>query len=261
MDYLQSYYENYDEDGRLLSRHGQVEYLTTMKYIDRHLHSGMRILEIGAGTGRYSHALARKGYAVDAVELMQHNIDIFSKRTTPGENISIRQGNAIDLSFIDDAQYDMVLLLGPMYHLYTEDEQKKALTEALRVLKPGGLLYTAYCISDATIFDFGFRRGNIHDVLQKGLLDIETFTAKSTPAEVFQLYRQSDAVRLMAELPCHRLHYVGTDMYTNYMRQTVDEMDDATFDVYLQYHFCICERADMVGLTHHSLDIVQKDQP
>lgn len=60
-DYLKDFYNNYDEDGRLQTRHGMVEYLTTMKYIEKYLEKGMRILEIGAGTGRYSHTFARKG--------------------------------------------------------------------------------------------------------------------------------------------------------------------------------------------------------
>lgn len=78
-EHLNTYYENYDEEGRLLSKHGQVEYLTTMKYIKKYLKPGMRILEIGAGTGRYSLTLARMGYHVEALELVQHNIDIFKK--------------------------------------------------------------------------------------------------------------------------------------------------------------------------------------
>ena len=67
---LTEYYSTYDEDGRLRSKHGSVEFLTTMRYIEKYLKPGMRILEIGAGTGRYSHALAQKGYEVDAVELV-----------------------------------------------------------------------------------------------------------------------------------------------------------------------------------------------
>ena len=66
-----------------------VEYLTTMRYIEKYLRPGMRILEIGAATGRYSHALARQGYRVDAVELVEHNIEIFKQNTKPGENITI----------------------------------------------------------------------------------------------------------------------------------------------------------------------------
>lgn len=56
--YLNEFYKNYDEEGRLLNRHGNVEFVTTMKYIGKYLKEGMRILEIGAATGRYSHTLA-----------------------------------------------------------------------------------------------------------------------------------------------------------------------------------------------------------
>ena len=76
-DYLTNFYEAYDEEGRLSSKHGMVEYITTMKYIEKYLKPKMRILEIGAATGRYSHALAQRGYRVDAVELVEHNIEIF----------------------------------------------------------------------------------------------------------------------------------------------------------------------------------------
>ena len=86
---LEQFYNNYDEDGRLRSRHGMVEYLTTMRYIERYLRPGMRILEIGAGTGRYSHSLAQKGYQVDSVELVEHNIEVFKSKTTAGERITI----------------------------------------------------------------------------------------------------------------------------------------------------------------------------
>ena len=76
-DYLKLYYETHDEDTRLTTRTGRLEFLTTMRYLERYLKPGMRILEIGAATGRYSHTLARMGYQVDALELIDHNIEIF----------------------------------------------------------------------------------------------------------------------------------------------------------------------------------------
>lgn len=97
-DYLTNYYERYDEEGRLISKHGMVEYITTMKYIEKYLKPNMRVLEIGAATGRYSHALAQKGHRVDAVELVEHNIEIFKQNTIVGEPVTITQGNAMDLS-------------------------------------------------------------------------------------------------------------------------------------------------------------------
>ena len=256
---LTNYYSGYDEEGRLLSRHGSVEYLTTIRYIEKYLKPGMRVLEIGAATGRYSHALARKGYQVDAVELVQHNIDLFKQNTKPGEQVTIRQGNAMDLNFFGDETFDITLLLGPMYHLFTVEEQKQALAEAIRVTKPGGVIFAAYCGNDATMVQYCFGRGMLKEQHYKNLVDPVTFKAASDPAELFQLYRKEDIDALMADFPVTRLHYVGTDMATNYMRSTIDEMDDELFALYLQYHFVICERSDMVGTSHHILDVFQKN--
>ncbi len=255
---LTEYYGSYDEDGRLRSRHGMVEFLTTMRYIEKYLRPGMRVLEIGAATGRYSHALAQKGYTVDAVELVQHNIDIFREKTLPGENVTIRQGNAKDLQFFADETFDITLLLGPMYHLYTEAEQKQALSEAIRVTKRGGIVFAAYCGNDATMVQYCFGRGMLKLEHYRNLVDLETFKASSDPAELFQLYRREDIDALMADFDVKRLHYVGTDMATHYMRQTIDEMDEEFYQLYLKYHFTICERADMVGTSHHILDVFQK---
>ena len=257
---LTEFYSGYDEDSRLLSKHGSVEYLTTMRYIEKYLKPGTRILEIGAATGRYSHALARRGYRVDAVELIQHNIEIFHQRTQPGEDVNIRQGNAKDLSFYSDDTFDMTLLLGPMYHLFTDAEQKQALSEAIRVTKPGGVIYAAYCGNEATLVQYCFGRGMIREKRYRDLIDPVTFKASSDPAELFQLYRKEDIDTLMAGLPVSRLHYVGTDMATNYMRGTIDEMDEELFDLYLQYHFAICERSDCVGTSHHILDVFRKEE-
>lgn len=255
---LTEFYTNYDEEGRLLSRHGQVEYLTTMRYIEKYLRHGMRVLEIGAATGRYSHTLARQGYRVDAVELVQHHIDIFRSLTQPGEEVTIRQGNAKDLSCFEDEMFDMTLLLGPMYHLFTVEEQLQALSEAIRVTKKGGIIMAAYCGNDATMVQFCFGRGMLKEQRYRELVDFETFKASSDPAELFQLYRIEDIDALMANFATERLRFVGTDMATNYMRPVVDEMDDAFFDLFLQYHFTICERQDMVGVSHHFLDIFRK---
>ncbi len=255
---LTEYYGSYDEDGRLRSRHGMVEFLTTMRYIEKYLRPGMCVLEIGAATGRYSHALAQKGYTVDAVELVQHNIDIFREKTQPGENVTIRQGNAKDLQFFSDETFDITLLLGPMYHLYTVEEQKQALSEAIRVTKRGGIVFAAYCGNDATMVQYCFGRGMLKLEHYRNLVDLETFKASSDPAELFQLYRREDIDALMADFDVKRLHYVGTDMATHYMRQTIDEMDEEFYQLYLKYHVTICERSDMVGTSHHILDVFQK---
>lgn len=258
-DYLANYYEHYDEDGRLLSKHGMVEYITTMKYVEKYLKSGMRILEIGAGTGRYSHALARKGYHVDAVELVAHNIELFKQNTTPNETVTIRQGNATDLSMFEENTYDITLLLGPMYHLFTTEDKLKALSEAIRVTKKNGIVFAAYCMGDASILSYGFIRGEIHKIIKNCMLNTETFDTFSHPWDIFELHRKEDIDRLRSEFHVTQLHFVASDGYTNHMRKTVDNMDDQMYELYLKYHLATCERPDMMGYSHHTLDIFRKE--
>ena len=256
---LARYYENYDEDARLTSRRGTVEFLTTMRYIERYLRPGMRILEIGAATGRYSHSLARKGYTVDAVELVEHNIERFRQNTQPGENIAVIQGNAKDLGAFADNTYDITLLLGPMYHLFTREEQLQALCEAIRVTRRGGIIFSAYCMADASILAYGFVRGEIHNIIDKCMLDPVTFETFSKPWDLFELYRREDIDALRSHFPVTQLHYLATDGYANHMRQTLEEMDEKTFGLFLQYHFATCERVELTGYSNHTLDIFRKD--
>ena len=249
--YLIDFYNTYDEDRRLALKHGSVEFLTTMRYINKYIRPGHRVLEIGAGTGRYSHALARQGYSVDAVELVQHNMDVFREKTLPEENITIRQGNALDLSAFPDDKYDITLLLGPLYHLYSKEDKEQAIREAIRVTKKGGVIFAAYVISDGCLLDEGFHRGNISvaDYVREGLLDSETFAAKSEPKDLFELVRKEDIDELMSIFPVTRLHYVATDGCALFMREAVDTMDEETFQLYLKYHFATCEREDLAGVT------------
>ncbi|WP_107572025.1 class I SAM-dependent methyltransferase [Clostridioides difficile] len=258
--YLIDFYNTYDEDSRLALKHGMVEFLTTMHYINKYIKPGDCVLEIGAATGRYSHTLARQGYDVDAVELVEHNIEVFRKNTQSNENISIIQGNAMDLSIFPDNKYDITLLLGPLYHLYNKEDKQQALHEAIRVTKPGGVVFVAYVISDGCLIDEGFHRGNINvsEYIEKGLIDPQTFAAKSEPKDLFELVRKENIDDLMSVFNVTRLHYVASDGLALYMREAVDSMNDDAFALYLKYHLATCEREDLVGVTSHAIDIFRK---
>lgn len=258
--YIIDFYNHYDENARFASKHGTVEFLTTLRYIEKYLKPGDRVLEIGAGTGRYSHELARRGYTVDAVELVEHNIESFRKNTLPNEKISVTQGNALDLSAFPNDRYDMTLLLGPLYHLYQEEDKRQAIAEAIRVTKPDGIIFAAYVISDGCLLDDGFRQSsfNVAEYIRNGMLDPETFAAKSEPKDLFELVRKEDVDELMSAFPVTRLHYVATDGCALLIREAIDAMDNETFELYLKYHFATCERADLLGVTSHAVDIFKK---
>ena len=260
MDFLEEYYTLRDEDARLLSQHGQVEYLTTMKYIHEYLrgNDGARILEVGAGTGRYSVALAKEGLSVAAVELVAHNLEILRSKLDGTENIEVVQGNALDLSAYADGVFDLTLVLGPMYHLYTKEDKLRALREAARVTKPGGVLMVAYCMNEATIIQYVFVQNHLQEVFEKSLIAPD-WLARSDPSEVFELIRVEGINELNAAAGLRRLKLVATDGATNYMRGVIDEMDAAAFRKWLDYHFATCERQDLIGASNHALDILRKE--
>lgn len=259
MNYLEEYYNSYDEEGRLLSKHGQVEYLTTMKYIKESLEriNEPLLLEIGAGTGRYSVTLAKEGFDVTAVELIRHNLEILNGKLDGSEKIKTYQGNALNLSFLPDNTYDLTLLLGPMYHLYTKQDKIKALSEAIRVTKPGGRLFVAYCMNEPTIVQYVFGLDHLHEVLDNNMVT-DDWHCKSEPKDLFELVRIEDIEELDDSFPVERFKLVATDGATNYMRDRIDTMDDETFSKWIEYHFSICERQDLIGASHHTLDIIKK---
>lgn len=259
MSYLDDYYNSYDEDGRLLSRHGQVEYLTTMKYIDECL-SGVtepNILEVGAGTGRYSVTLARQGYRVTAVELIEHNLELLRAKLDGTEPITALQGNALDLSALPDAAFDLTMLLGPMYHLYTREDKLKALGEAVRVTKSGGHILAAYCMNEPTVVMYVFGLNHLRDVMDLNMLTSD-WHCISKPKDLFEMVRTEDIAALDAELPVKRVKLIAADGATNYNRELIDAMDDETFDKWMDYHFTTCERQDLIGASHHTLDILRR---
>ena len=258
IEYITNYYNDYDEEGRLLRIFNSLEYITTMKYIKQYLRKEMKILEIGAGTGRYSLTLAEEGYRVDAVDLVQHNIDIFKSKMKPNHKVTIKQGDACNLDYIKDNTYDITLLLGPMYHLYHDEDKLKALSEAIRVTKSNGVIFVAYCGNDAVVYDYIFRRDNLRYYKENNYID-DNFHTASVPEFIIELYRKEDVDRLMANFNTKRLHYVGTDMISRFIADEIDNMDSYTFENYVKFHLQMCERNDMVGLSTHMLDVFRKE--
>ena len=260
MNYLEEYYNKYDEEGRLLSRHGQVEYLTTMRYIEECLEgiSDPSILEIGAGTGRYSVTLAKRGFNVTAVELIEHNLGILRSKLDGTEPITAIQGNALELSLFPDTFFDLTMLLGPMYHLYTKGEKLRALSEAVRVTKSGGHILVAYCMNEPTVIQYVFGLNHLHEVMDLNMLTSD-WHCISEPKDLFEMVRTEEIADLDSTVPVKRIKLVATDGATNYMREYIDAMDDETFGKWMEYHFTICERQDLIGASHHTLDVLRKE--
>lgn len=256
MTELEQYYNKFNEEKRLSSRHGQVEYITTMKYIHKYLEDMPQaaILDIGAGTGRYSVALAQEGYDVTAVELVKYNLGILKSKNS---SVKAYQGNALNLKRFADESFDMTLLFGPMYHLYTEEDKQKALAEAKRVTKPNGIILVAYCMNEYCVLTYAFKEGHIRECLQKDRLT-EDFHSSAEAKNLYDYVRIEDIDALNEAAGLKRIQIISPDGPANYMRPVLNAMDEETFSLFIQYHLATCERADLIGAGAHTVDILRK---
>lgn len=254
MNNLEEYYNKFNEDKRLNTRRGQVEFITNMKYIHKYLKKGDKILDIGAGTGKYSLSLDKEGYEVTAVELVKRNIQIINKKNPHLKTIL---GNALDLSMIKDNTYDVVLLFGPMYHLKKREDQIKALAEAKRVIKKEGIIFVSYCMNDYAVITHGFIEGNIQENIKNQQIDQE-FKILENGNPLYDYVRIEDINKINKTTKLKRIQIVSSDGMTNYIRGTLNKMSKEIFNIYLKYHLSICERKDFLGVSTHLLDILKK---
>jgi ubiquinone/menaquinone biosynthesis C-methylase UbiE len=144
---IEHYYD--EQPGReweRLERH-RTEFAVTMRALNEHLSPPpARVLDCGGGPGRYAIELASRGYEVTLFDLSAACLRLArEKAAQAGVTLAgFEQGTATDLSHFPDNSFDAVLLMGPLYHLLEEAERRQALTEAYRVLKPGGQCFAAF---------------------------------------------------------------------------------------------------------------------
>lgn len=249
---IEQHYNKHPEDLRLQRRHGIVEFETTMHHLHRFLQPGQFILDIGAGTGRYTSALMAEGYKVKAVELVRRNIDVFLKREPSADVV---QGDARNMPFLPDDSADVTLLLGPLYHLIGDEEKLKALNEAKRVTKPGGLIFVAYLMNEYSILSYCFDEERINDLLSKGVVD-KDYHIRAEETELYDYVRIDDINRLNEKAGLKRVTIFSPDGAADYMRTRLNRMSDETFARFIEYQKCISERADLLGAGSHIVDVV-----
>lgn len=261
---LEAYYNKFNEDKRLDSRHGRVEFITSQKYIHESLEAvgkdrepgQIKILDIGAGTGRYSIPLAQEGYDVTAVELVKHNLGRLKQK---GCGVHAYQGNALNLKRFERDSFDVTLLFGPMYHLHEKEEKLTALQEAVRVTKPGGRILVAYVMNEFTVLTYGFKEKHILEALQNDMLTEDYHcTEKANP--FYSMVRLEDIAELDAQVNAARVRIIAADGAANYMRQYLNALSEEEFDAFVNYHLATCERMDLMGASAHTVDILEKGE-
>ena len=284
MTNIEKYYNKFHEEHRLTTRHGQVEFRTTLHYIEEAIRwlsdaerrietdydwksvknradrvglglstSPLKIADIGAGTGRYSVELCHRGYDVTAVELVKHNLEILRAKH---ENIKTWQGDARNLSFLDDKSFDITLLFGPLYHLHGDEEKLKALTEARRITKKGGIILVAYVMNEYSVISYCFKEHKWSEVAAKGGLSPDFHTI-CTEEDLYDYVRLEDIDRLNKVAGLERIKIISADGAADYMRRELNEMSPEEFEAFCSFQLAIAERPELVGAGSHCVDILK----
>ncbi len=253
IEQIQKTYEIFDEDSRLNhSPAARVEFLTTVRYIERYLTPGAKILDVGAGAGEYSLYFARKGYSVHALELSPNNINAFEKKITDSDDIRLVQGNAVDLGRYADESFDIVLVFGPLYHLHSEADRQRCIAEAKRVCKPGGKLFFAFIGNDMVFLtELCYQQ----DYFACGDYDKETFALEDFP---FVFHTVPECRKMLQTGGVHILHEVAADGASELLADKINAMDEENYDQYLRYHAYICEKPELLGMSNHLLFVGEK---
>ena len=245
---VQEVYQRYDEDSRLnKSQAARVEFLTTVRYIEKYLTPGAKILDVGAGAGEYSFYFARKGFHVSALELADANIAAFRAKMTDDDPIDLVQGNAMDLSRYENNSFDVVLLFGPLYHLHEEGDKQRCIEEAKRVCKPDGKIFFAFISNDMVILTMQQCQ---EDYLMNGDYNKETFRLDDFP---FVFHTLDHCRELPSKAGIQICHEVASDGASELLQDLVNGLDEASYQQYLRYHFYICEKPEFLGMSNHLL--------
>jgi len=145
-DIRQFYDDAAEKESLRLERH-QLEYDMTWRYLDKYLPRQGKILELGAAAGAYTIPLGRRGYNVTAVDFSPNLVDMCKKRVKEegvSEKVACVVADARDLSAIPAVDFDVALIMGPLYHLILTEDRQQALQEAFRRLKRGGLIFSTF---------------------------------------------------------------------------------------------------------------------
>ena len=252
-DRVSALYDIFEEDTRLSTKATQVEFLTTIRQIEKYLKPGMKILDLGAGAGEYSIFFAKQGFDVTAVELVAKHINQIKKKISEEMSIKVIQGNALDLSIIEDKSYDIVLCFGPLYHLSKMEDRMKCISEVKWVCKDNGKMFFAFISNDMVITTETFLYNP--NFLLEDSYNHKTFKVVDFP---FIFHTVDDCRKLLKDSELNIISEVAADGLSELLQDKINKMDDESYEQWLSYHFYCCEKPEFLGTSNHLLFVAEK---
>lgn len=265
MNNIVNFYNKYDEESRISTNNARkVEFNVTTSILNQYIDDQDKIIELGAGTGVYSFYYAARGNEVVATDMTPKYVEIIQQKlhkVSNSINLQAEVANATDMRRYNPESFDVVLCLGPMYHLINEKDREKCIMESLRLLKKGGILAVSYInkhyvLNSVMTQDKRFLTHNFVDkILSIGAIkegEKECFWTDAfftTPSEM-----ESLASKFHIQI----IDHVSTDGISPLLGNLVDEMNDEEYESWMHYSLCSCREKSILGISNHALLICRK---
>lgn len=262
-NYVVENYENYREENRLTTNNARkIEFITTARIMDELIPANSKVLDCAAGTGIYAFYLAEKGHEVTATDITPRHIEVINN-TLKDKSYKMNTAvlDATDMSMFADESFDVVLNMGPFYHLLTQEQRNRCMSESLRVLKKGGLLFTAYI---PRFYVYQFMALNNEQYLDSRLAKqiIETGVLRHDGEKCFWTDTYYASKREMEEIYLQNkieiIDHFSQDGMTPQFANKVDNWNEEQFQLWCEYHYSVCREESILGASNHVIIVGQK---
>jgi ubiquinone/menaquinone biosynthesis C-methylase UbiE len=263
-DEVYQYYENYNENERI-ERH-PIEFIRSKEIISRYLPSmPIKIADLCGASGHYAYWLAEKGHEVHLMDLSEKHIKetIANKEKYNVELSSIKQGDARSTDFKNET-FDMVLLMGALYHLQEKDDRIKCIKETYRILKQGGIVVFSYISRYGSILD-GFTKGLINDPLYLEIMEKGYYTGIHKNIKNKTKYFTNAYFHSMKEIydellfsNYNNIIVYGVEGFSTLLNEKEYMSDERKLKMLLKYLKLFEQDIEMMGVSHHRLAICKK---
>jgi len=263
---VSGYYDQTPEfEWQRWDRH-RTEFTVIWRALEAHLPPPpASLLDCGGGPGRYAIELAQRGYRVTLFDLSQGNL-AFARQKAAEQGVvleSFEQGTATDLSRFADAEFDAVLLMGPLYHLLEEAERLQALLEARRVLKPGGLLAAVFISRYAAHRDAALKDPLVL-MSQTELLESILISGKLSPANperpgwLAYFAHPDEIAPLLRESSLELKTLLGVEGLVSMIEEKVNMLQGEAWQHWVDLNFQVAPDPSIHGAVGHLLAIAYR---
>lgn len=241
-----------------------IEFCITTRMLERMIPKGSKVLDIGGGPGRYSLWLAGRGCDVTLFDLSFGNI-AFAQEKAAEEGLSLKTicGNAVDERLYPDETFDHVLVMGPMYHLFQEEDRRKVIENALSVLRPGGQICVAFInLLAGTLYYLDEWLEGFAEELKLGneygecLLENRSWQGMAFTEARFESL--PEIYRFMGSFGLKQVTVFGQEGFLDAHLTRIEVLPETHRNLWIDYACRTCDRPEYLAMSGHIMYVGEK---